>query len=92
MSKAALIHMTPAMALEWGRYDITVNAICRGYIDTEMTHHLWQTEPGQQLIDSLTRKRVGQPQDLDVLVMMLCANESHFVNGVVIQADNGFSL
>jgi NAD(P)-dependent dehydrogenase (short-subunit alcohol dehydrogenase family) len=40
MSKAALIHMTPAMALEWGRYDITVNAICRGYIDTEMTHHL----------------------------------------------------
>jgi NAD(P)-dependent dehydrogenase (short-subunit alcohol dehydrogenase family) len=92
MSKAAVVHMTRAMALEWGRYGINVNAICPGYIDTEINHHQWETEQGQKLIAMLPRKRVGQPQDLDAVLMMLCANESHFVNGAVIQADDGFGL
>jgi NAD(P)-dependent dehydrogenase (short-subunit alcohol dehydrogenase family) len=92
MSKAAVIHMTRAMALEWGRWGINVNAICPGYIDTEMNHYHWKTEAGQKLIDTLPRKRVGRPQDLDALLMMLCANESHFINGAVIQADDGFAL
>ncbi|MBK6864526.1 MAG: SDR family oxidoreductase [Ideonella sp.] len=92
MSKAAVIHMTRAMALEWGRYGINVNALCPGYIDTEINHHQWTTEKGQKLIATLPRKRIGQPQDLDVVLMMLCANESHFVNGAVIQADDGFAV
>ena len=92
MSKAAVIHMTRAMALEWGRYGINVNAVCPGYIDTELNHHQWSTEQGRKLVEMLPRKRVGQPQDLDVLVMMLCSNESHFINGAVIQADDGFAL
>ena len=90
MSKADVVHMTKAMALEWGRYDINVNAICPGYIDTEINHRYWQTEQGQKLIDTLPRKRVGQPQDLDALLVMLCAKESHFINGAVISADDGF--
>ena len=92
MSKAAVIHMTRAMALEWGRYGINVNAICPGYIDTEINHHHWKTEQGKKLVDMLPRKRVGQPQDLDSVLMMLCANESHFINGAVIQADDGFAV
>ena len=92
MSKAAVVHMTRAMALEWGRYGINVNAICPGYIDTEINHHQWSTEQGKKLIEMLPRKRVGQPQDLDAVLMMLCANESHFVNGAVIQADDGFGV
>jgi NAD(P)-dependent dehydrogenase (short-subunit alcohol dehydrogenase family) len=92
ISKAAVIHMTRAMALEWGKYGINVNAICPGYIDTEINHHHWQTEQGQKLVNMLPRKRVGQPQDLDTVLMMLCANESHFVNGAIIQADDGFVL
>jgi len=92
MSKAAVIHMTRAMALEWGKYGINVNAICPGYIDTEINHHHWGTEQGRKLIDLLPRKRVGQPQDLDTALLMLCANESHFINGAVIQADDGFGV
>ena len=46
----------------------------------------------EKLVAMLPRKRVGQPQDLDSLLMMLCANESHFINGAVIQADDGFAL
>jgi len=92
MSKAAVIHMTRSMALEWGKHGINVNAICPGYIDTEINHHHWATESGKKLVAMLPRKRIGQPQDLDTLLMMLCANESHFINGAVIQADDGFAL
>jgi NAD(P)-dependent dehydrogenase (short-subunit alcohol dehydrogenase family) len=92
MSKAAVIHMTRAMALEWGRYGINVNALCPGYIDTEINHHYWQSEAGQKLIAMLPRRRVGAPQDLDTSLMMLCANESHFVNGTVLAADDGFGV
>jgi NAD(P)-dependent dehydrogenase (short-subunit alcohol dehydrogenase family) len=92
MSKAAVIHMTRAMALEWGRFGINVNALCPGYIDTEINHLHWQTEAGQKLINMMPRKRVGQPQDLDVVLMMLCANESRFVNGAVISADDGYGV
>jgi NAD(P)-dependent dehydrogenase (short-subunit alcohol dehydrogenase family) len=90
MSKAAVIQMTKAMALEWGRYGINVNAICPGYIDTEINHAHWQTEQGQKLVQMLPRKRVGKPEDLDTTLLMLCANQSHFINGAVIAADDGF--
>ena len=92
MSKAAVVQMTRAMALEWGRFGINVNAICPGYIDTEINHHHWQTEQGRKLMDMLPRKRVGQPQDLDALLVVLASDQSHFVNGAVIAADDGFAV
>ena len=92
MSKASVIHMTRAMALEWGRYDINVNAICPGYIDTEINHHHWQSESGRKLMSMMPRKRIGKPEDLDAVLMMLCAKESHFVNGAVVAADDGFGV
>lgn len=92
MSKAAVVQMTKAMALEWGRFGINVNAICPGYIDTEINHRHWQTDAGQKLIQMLPRKRVGQPQDLDALMVMLCSDQSHFINGAVIAADDGFGV
>jgi NAD(P)-dependent dehydrogenase (short-subunit alcohol dehydrogenase family) len=92
MSKAAVIHMTRAMALEWGRFGINVNAICPGYIDTEINHHHWETEAGRKLVQMLPRKRLGTPQDLDAVLVMLCAKESQFINGAVIAADDGFGV
>jgi len=92
MSKAAVVQMTKAMAMEWGRFGINTNAICPGYIDTEINHHHWNTEQGQKLKDMLPRKRVGQPQDLDALIVMLASDQSHFVNGAVIAADDGFAV
>jgi len=90
MSKSAVVQMTKAMALEWGKYGINVNAICPGYIDTEINHHHWNTEAGQKLVQMLPRKRVGKPKDLDALIVMLCSDQSHFINGAVIAADDGF--
>jgi NAD(P)-dependent dehydrogenase (short-subunit alcohol dehydrogenase family) len=92
MSKAAVVQMTKALAVEWGRFGINVNAICPGYIDTEINHHHWGTEQGQKLVNMLPRKRVGQPKDLDALLVMLASGESDFVNGAIIAADDGFAL
>jgi NAD(P)-dependent dehydrogenase (short-subunit alcohol dehydrogenase family) len=92
MSKAAVIHMTKAFAVEWGKFGINVNAICPGYIDTEINHEHWQTEGGQKLIQMLPRKRLGQPQDLEAVLLMLASDQSGFVNGAIIAADDGFAL
>ncbi|MCW5222594.1 SDR family oxidoreductase [Verminephrobacter aporrectodeae] len=92
MSKAAVVQMTRAMAIEWGRFGINVNAICPGYIDTEINHHHWQTEQGRKLMAMLPRKRVGSPEDLDALLIMLASDQSHFINGAVIAADDGFAV
>lgn len=91
MTKAAVIQMTRAQALEWGRYGINVNAICPGYVRTEMNHEFLETEGGQRLMQSLPRQRVGAVEDLDGLILLLSSEESRLINGAVIPVDDGFS-
>ncbi|WP_370153228.1 SDR family oxidoreductase [Ferrovibrio sp.] len=92
MSKAAVVHMTKAMALEWARYGINVNAVCPGYIETEINREYWGTPGGQKLVEMLPRKRVGSAQDLDGLLLLLASDEARFINGAVIAADDGLSV
>lgn len=92
MSKAAVVQMTKAQALEWGRYGINVNAICPGYIRTEINEEYWATEGGSKLMQLLPRKRVGNADDLDGVLLLLVADESQFINGAVIAADDGMSV
>ncbi len=92
MTKAAVVHMTRAQAAEWGRYGINVNAICPGYIRTEINDTHWDTEAGQKLVNMLPRKRIGEPNDLDSLLLMLVADESQFINGAIVTADDGLSV
>ncbi len=91
MSKAGVIHMTRAMALEWGRYGINVNAVCPGYIETEINREHWRTDAGRKLVEMLPRKRVGKPEDLDGLMLLLASEASHFINGASIVADDGLT-
>ncbi|MFM2427712.1 MAG: hypothetical protein RL707_1539 [Pseudomonadota bacterium] len=92
MSKAAVIQMTKVLAMEWGRFGINVNAICPGYIETEINRHHWTTEQGQKLVNMLPRKRIGHPEDLDALLVLLASAESSFINGAIISADDGFAI
>jgi NAD(P)-dependent dehydrogenase (short-subunit alcohol dehydrogenase family) len=91
ISKAAVVHMTKSMAAEWGRYGINVNAICPGYIETEINSDYFAGPQGQKLIDILPRKRVGKPEDLDGLLLLLASEESQFINGSIVAADDGMS-
>jgi NAD(P)-dependent dehydrogenase (short-subunit alcohol dehydrogenase family) len=92
MSKAAVVHMTRAQALEWGRYGINVNAICPGYIRTEINAEHWETEAGRKLVQVLPRRRVGEASDLDGTLLLLVAEESQFINGAIVAVDDGMSV
>ncbi len=92
MSKAAVVHMTKAMALEWARYGINTNAICPGYIETEINRDYWATDGGKKLISILPRRRVGDVKDLDGLIRLLTSPDSRFINGAIITADDGLAI
>jgi NAD(P)-dependent dehydrogenase (short-subunit alcohol dehydrogenase family) len=89
--KAALIHLTRSMALEWGRHGINANALCPGYIATDLNESHWEGEQGQKLLQRLPRRRLGTLQDLTGPLLLLCSASSAFMNGAVLAVDDGLS-
>jgi NAD(P)-dependent dehydrogenase (short-subunit alcohol dehydrogenase family) len=88
-SKAGLIHLTQALAMEWARYRIRVNAICPGYIETEMNSPFWKTPAGQKLIERIPQRRIGQPEHLDGALLLLASDAGTFMTGSVLTVDGG---
>ncbi|RMF12425.1 MAG: SDR family NAD(P)-dependent oxidoreductase [Alphaproteobacteria bacterium] len=89
MSKAAVVQMTKAMALEWARYGINVNAICPGYIRTEMNADWFDSEIGQRQMQAFPRRRIGRDTDLNGLLLLLASEGSQFITGSAMVADDG---
>lgn len=91
-SKAGLIHLTRALAMEWARYRIRVNAISPGYIETEMNSAFWQTPGGKKLIDRIPQRRIGKPEELDGALLLLASEAGSFMTGSVITVDGGHTV
>ena len=92
MSKAALSSMTRCFALEWARYGIKVNAICPGYIRTEMNTDYYDTDRGLAEIKSWPTRRIGDDKALNGLVLLLASDAGDFMTGSLIEADDGQTL
>jgi NAD(P)-dependent dehydrogenase (short-subunit alcohol dehydrogenase family) len=90
MSKAALVQMTKSMALEWGRHGINVTAICPGPISVGIDEP--DASESRASINTLPRRRLARPENLDGLLLLLAADESQFINGAIIPADDGLSV
>lgn len=88
-SKAAVVQMTKALALEWARHKIRVNALCPGYIETPINAAFFQTEAGQALIRRIPQRRLGQLPDLDAPLLLLASDRSAFMTGAVVAVDGG---
>jgi NAD(P)-dependent dehydrogenase (short-subunit alcohol dehydrogenase family) len=88
-SKAGLIHLTRVLAMEWARHNIRVNAICPGYIETEMNSDFWKTPGGQRLIERIPQRRIGQPEHLDGALLLLASEAGTFMTGSVLTVDGG---
>jgi len=91
-SKAGLIHLTRALAMEWARHDIRVNAICPGYIETEMNSPFWKTPSGQRLIERIPQRRIGQPGHLDGALLLLASEAGAFMTGSIVTIDGGHTV
>jgi NAD(P)-dependent dehydrogenase (short-subunit alcohol dehydrogenase family) len=91
-SKAGLIHLTRALAMEWARHDIRVNAICPGYIETEMNGPFWKTPGGQRLIERIPQRRIGQPEHLDGALLLLASDAGTFMTGSIVTVDGGHTV
>jgi 3-oxoacyl-[acyl-carrier protein] reductase len=91
-SKGGLVQMTRNMALELARFDVRVNAIAPGYIETEMTKEFFQTPPGQKVVAGIPTRRLGRIEDLDGPLLLLASDASRYMNGSVVLIDGGFLL
>lgn len=89
VSKAAIAMMTRGMAREWARYNIAVNAICPGYIETEINDFWFESEGGQKQIRSWPRRRLGEAQDLDGALLTLSSDAARGMTGSIITVDDG---
>ena len=90
-SKGGLISLTWALAAEWAKYGITVNAIAPGFFPTKMTQGT--LEAGQDLIEAATPLgRVGGPEDLKGVAVLLGSDASGFMTGQVVVVDGGMSV
>ncbi|MBK9282999.1 MAG: SDR family oxidoreductase [Sphingobacteriaceae bacterium] len=90
-SKAGVISLTRVLALELGKYNIFVNAVAPGLIDTALSRGL---EPNvlQSLIEAQPSKTIGKPEDVAKAVYFLGSNESDFITGQVLYVDGGKSI
>lgn len=88
-SKAAVIQMTKALALEWARHGIRVNALAPGYIATEINDAFFGTAQGAAMLKRIPMRRLGQPAELDGAMLLLCSEASSFMTGAVLAVDGG---
>lgn len=88
-AKAGLIQLTKALALEWARHKVRVNALAPGYVITDLNRDFFETEPGQALIKRIPMRRAADLGDLDGALLLLCADASRFMTGSVIAVDGG---
>ncbi len=91
-SKAAIAHLTRAMALELARDNIRVNALAPGYFSTELNEDYLKSETGLQLIAKFPMKRLGLESELDGPLLLLASDAGSFMTGTVIPVDGGALL
>jgi len=91
-SKAAVAMITRGMAREWARHGIAVNALCPGYIETDINADWWRTEGGEKQLNRFPRRRLMQAEDLDAAFLMLAGPAASAISGSLITIDDGQTL
>ena len=92
VSKAGLSHMTRALAYEWAKCGIRVNAIAPGYIVTDLNRAFLESDAGREMMREIPIHRFGKPEDLDGALLYLSTDASAWTTGQIMTVDGGHSL
>lgn len=94
VSKAGVSNLTRVLALEWGKHNITVNAIAPGTIITDLNRKHFEDHPDElaQIVKSIPRGRAGYPSDCVSAALFLASDASDFVTGQILFADGGTTI
>lgn len=88
-SKAALVQLTRTMALEWARFGIRANALCPGYVLTDINRDFFQTEAGTAITKRIPMRRLATLDDLDGPLLLLASDAGRYINGIALPVDGG---
>lgn len=88
-AKAGLEQMTRALALEWARYGIRVNALAPGYIETDLNRDFFGTDAGKAMIQRIPQRRLGTPRELEGALLLMASDASSYMTGSSIVVDGG---
>ena len=88
-SKAGIVHLTRGMALELARYRIRVNALCPGYIETDLNREFFASDTGRALIQRIPQRRLGQVSELEAPLLLMCSDAGSYMTGAVLAVDGG---
>ncbi len=91
-SKAAVIQLTKALALEWAVHNIRINAIAPGYFATEMNTGFFDAEAGQAMLKRIPQRRLGRLTELDTPLLLLASDAGSYMTGSVLVVDGGLSV
>ena len=89
ISKAGVIQMTKALALEWARFNIRVNAIAPGYVATDLNREFLESDGGKETISRIPQRRTGEMADLEGPLLLLASDAGAYMTGAVIPVDGG---
>ena len=91
-SKGAVINFTRALGVEWGKYNITVNAICPGFFPSKMTAGTFKAVGEDKLAAHAPLKRLGDDEDLKGLCLLLASDAGKHITGQHMAVDGGVSV
>jgi 2-deoxy-D-gluconate 3-dehydrogenase len=93
LRKAAVAHFTRAMAIEWARYGIAVNAVAPGWTRTELISHLLEDEQKlARYLKAIPMRRIGEPNEIAPMVAFLCSDLASYMTGTVVVIDGGLMV
>ena len=92
-SKGALVQLTKVLAVEWAPFNVNVNAIAPGYIETEMVKEAMKKKEDlrQNIINRTPQKRFGKPEEIASAVVFLASDAASYITGALLSVDGGMS-
>jgi 2-deoxy-D-gluconate 3-dehydrogenase len=93
LSTAAGAQVTRAMAIEWARHGIAVNAVAPGWTRTELISHLLEDrEKLDRYLKAIPMRRLGEPEEIAPMVAFLCSDLAAYMTGTVVVIDGGLMV